>query len=151
MNEAIDLLGRALTLCDQSEEAVEVPLGRKLQMLGQMSSIEGMFTVQDHRFQVMDVPGPLGTALDFNRQVAPFQNVGDFFADKSHIILLFGGWRGCKPLGARRRIALGAVCLAVFAELAATTQVLLFTHHRRVFELASALEAEAGVFLQELA
>ena len=41
MNEAIDLLGRALTLCDQSEEAVEVPLGRKLQMLGQMSSIEG--------------------------------------------------------------------------------------------------------------
>lgn len=42
------------------------------------------------------------------------------------------------------------VCLEVLAELAASTQVLLFTHHRRVFELASELEAKAGIFTHEL-
>ena len=42
------------------------------------------------------------------------------------------------------------VCLEVLAELAAMTQVLLFTHHRRVLELAEGLEAEAGIFLHEL-
>jgi uncharacterized protein YhaN len=42
------------------------------------------------------------------------------------------------------------VCLAVLAELAVRTQVLLFTHHRRVLELAGELEATAGIFLHEL-
>ena len=42
------------------------------------------------------------------------------------------------------------VCLEVLAELGASTQVLLFTHHRRVLELASALEVESGVFTHEL-
>ena len=42
------------------------------------------------------------------------------------------------------------VCLEVLAELAASTQVLLFTHHRRVLELASALEVEAGIFTHEI-
>ena len=42
------------------------------------------------------------------------------------------------------------VCLEVLAELAINTQVLLFTHHRRVLELASELNAEAGVFHHEL-
>jgi uncharacterized protein YhaN len=42
------------------------------------------------------------------------------------------------------------ICLAVLAELALSTQVLLFTHHRRVFELAGELEARAGIFMHEL-
>ncbi len=42
------------------------------------------------------------------------------------------------------------VCLEVLAGLAASTQVLLFTHHRRVLELVSTLEAKAGVFTHEL-
>jgi len=42
------------------------------------------------------------------------------------------------------------VCLEVLAELAAKTQVLLFTHHRRVLELAGKLEAKAGIFRHEL-
>jgi uncharacterized protein YhaN len=42
------------------------------------------------------------------------------------------------------------VCLEVLAELAASTQVLLFTHHRRVLELAGELEAKAGIYTHEL-
>ena len=42
------------------------------------------------------------------------------------------------------------VCLEVFAELAASTQVLLFTHHRRVLELADALAAKKEIFTHEL-
>ncbi|MEA3416331.1 MAG: AAA family ATPase [Thermodesulfobacteriota bacterium] len=42
------------------------------------------------------------------------------------------------------------VCLEVLAELAASTQVLLFTHHRRVIELAGELEAKAGIYTHEL-
>lgn len=42
------------------------------------------------------------------------------------------------------------VCLEVLARLAASTQVLLFTHHRRVVELADAIEARAGVYIHEL-
>ena len=42
------------------------------------------------------------------------------------------------------------VCLEVLAELAASTQVLLFTHHRRVLELAGETQAKAGVFNHEL-
>ena len=42
------------------------------------------------------------------------------------------------------------VCLEVLAELAFSTQVLLFTHHRRVLELASDLEANAGIYTHEL-
>jgi uncharacterized protein YhaN len=42
------------------------------------------------------------------------------------------------------------VCLEVLAELALSTQVLLFTHHRRVLELAGELEAKAGIFIHEL-
>ena len=42
------------------------------------------------------------------------------------------------------------VCLEVLAELAISTQVLLFTHHRRVLELADGLEAKAGIFTHEL-
>jgi hypothetical protein len=34
--------------------------------------------------------------------------------------------------------------------LAANTQVLVFTHHRRVVELAGKLEAKAGIFIHEL-
>jgi len=40
--------------------------------------------------------------------------------------------------------------LEVLAELARKTQVLLFTHHRRVVELAGAMSAEAGVFVHDL-
>jgi len=40
--------------------------------------------------------------------------------------------------------------LKVLAELALSTQVLLFTHHRRVIELADGLEANAGIFTHEL-
>jgi uncharacterized protein YhaN len=42
------------------------------------------------------------------------------------------------------------VCLELLAELAATTQVLLFTHHRRVVELAEKINAPAGIFTQSL-
>ena len=42
------------------------------------------------------------------------------------------------------------VCLEVLAELALGTQVLLFTHHRRVLELSGDLEAKAGIFNHEL-
>jgi uncharacterized protein YhaN len=42
------------------------------------------------------------------------------------------------------------VCLEVLAELAASTQVLLFTHHRRVIELADGLKSKSGVFTHEL-
>jgi uncharacterized protein YhaN len=42
------------------------------------------------------------------------------------------------------------VCLEVLAELAVSTQVLLFTHHRRVLELAGELKANSGIFSHEL-
>jgi uncharacterized protein YhaN len=42
------------------------------------------------------------------------------------------------------------VCLEVLAELATKTQVLLFTHHRRVLALADALKSSAGVYTHEL-
>ena len=42
------------------------------------------------------------------------------------------------------------ICLAVLAELALSTQVLLFTHHRRVLEQAGELKAPAGIFKHEL-
>ena len=42
------------------------------------------------------------------------------------------------------------VCLEVLAELALSTQVLLFTHHRSVLELAGEIEAEAGIYCHEL-
>ena len=42
------------------------------------------------------------------------------------------------------------VCLEVLADLAASTQVLLFTHHRRVLELANELEAKTGIAIHEL-
>ncbi len=42
------------------------------------------------------------------------------------------------------------VCLEVLADLAGRTQVLLFTHHRRVIELADGMAAKAGVFTHEL-
>jgi uncharacterized protein YhaN len=42
------------------------------------------------------------------------------------------------------------ICLEVLAELAAGTQVLLFTHHLMVLELAGELEAQAGIYNHEL-
>ncbi len=42
------------------------------------------------------------------------------------------------------------VCLEVLSDLASRTQVLLFTHHRRVQELAGKFEARAGVYKHEL-
>ena len=42
------------------------------------------------------------------------------------------------------------VCLGVLAELASSTQVLLFTHHRRVLELAKPIDAQAGIFIHEI-
>ncbi len=42
------------------------------------------------------------------------------------------------------------ICLEVLAELALSTQILLFTHHRRVLELAGEIEAKAGIFKHEL-
>ena len=42
------------------------------------------------------------------------------------------------------------ICLEVLAELALSTQVLLFTHHRRVLALAGELDAQAGIFMHEL-
>jgi len=41
-------------------------------------------------------------------------------------------------------------CLKVLADLAASTQVLLFTHHSRVLELADGFEARAGIYKHEL-
>jgi len=41
--------------------------------------------------------------------------------------------------------------LGILAELALHTQVLLFTHHRRVIELAGEIDATAGIFIHELA
>ena len=42
------------------------------------------------------------------------------------------------------------VSLEVLAELAASTQVLLFTHHRRVLELVDEIETKAGIYTHEL-
>ncbi len=42
------------------------------------------------------------------------------------------------------------VCLEILADLAVRTQVLLFTHHRRVLELAGGIEAKAGIYVHEL-
>jgi uncharacterized protein YhaN len=42
------------------------------------------------------------------------------------------------------------ICLEVLAELAASTQVLLFTHHRRVLELVDVLETKTGIYTHEL-
>jgi uncharacterized protein YhaN len=42
------------------------------------------------------------------------------------------------------------VCLEVLSELADKTQVLLFTHHRRVLELSETIEAKAGIYNHEL-
>ncbi|MDY6973269.1 MAG: AAA family ATPase [Thermodesulfobacteriota bacterium] len=42
------------------------------------------------------------------------------------------------------------VCLEVLAELASSTQVLLFTHHRRVIELAEKINTKAGIFIHEI-
>ena len=42
------------------------------------------------------------------------------------------------------------ICLEVLSELSLSTQVLLFTHHRRVLELAGELEAKAGIYNHEL-
>lgn len=42
------------------------------------------------------------------------------------------------------------VCLEVLANLAATTQVLLFTHHRRVVELAETIDTQAGIYTHDL-
>ena len=42
------------------------------------------------------------------------------------------------------------VCLEILGELATNTQVLLFTHHKRVIELARELNVNAGVFVHEL-
>lgn len=42
------------------------------------------------------------------------------------------------------------VCLEVLAELALSTQVLLFTHHRRVLEIAGDIESNAGIYSHEL-
>jgi len=47
--------------------------------------------------------------------------------------------------------ARSAATLRVLAALAEKTQVLLFTHHARVRDLALEIEAPAGVFVQELA
>ncbi len=38
------------------------------------------------------------------------------------------------------------VCLEILAELALNTQVLLFTHHRRVVEIANEIDAKAGIY-----
>ena len=42
------------------------------------------------------------------------------------------------------------ICLEVLAELATSTQVLLFTHHRRVLELVNGIESKAGIYIHEL-
>jgi uncharacterized protein YhaN len=40
--------------------------------------------------------------------------------------------------------------LKVLADFSARTQVLLFTHHARIAEMAASLESPNGVFLQQL-
>lgn len=42
------------------------------------------------------------------------------------------------------------VCLEVLAKLASSTQVLLFTHHKRVVELSESIKAKAGIFVHEI-
>ncbi|MFA6811315.1 MAG: hypothetical protein WCR47_09705, partial [Desulfoplanes sp.] len=42
------------------------------------------------------------------------------------------------------------VCLEILAELAVRTQVLLFTHHKRVLELAQSIHVQAGLYTHEL-
>lgn len=42
------------------------------------------------------------------------------------------------------------VCLEVLSELAQSTQVLLFTHHKRVLELADGIGAKAGIYQHRL-
>jgi uncharacterized protein YhaN len=42
------------------------------------------------------------------------------------------------------------VCLEILTDLALSTQVLLFTHHRRVIELAEQINAKAGIFIHEI-
>lgn len=42
------------------------------------------------------------------------------------------------------------VCLEVLAELSTRIQVLLFTHHRRVLELANSCNANSKIFQHEL-
>lgn len=42
------------------------------------------------------------------------------------------------------------VCLEILAELTLSTQVLLFTHHRRVLDLAKSPGTKAGIFIHEL-
>jgi len=42
------------------------------------------------------------------------------------------------------------VCLEILTELSASVQVLLFTHHRRVLELAEAIDAKDGILFHEL-
>jgi len=42
------------------------------------------------------------------------------------------------------------VCLETLAGLAAGAQVLLFTHHKRVVELAEGIEVKAGIYTHEL-
>ena len=42
------------------------------------------------------------------------------------------------------------VCLDVLAELAQTTQVLLFTHNQRVIEIAESMIVDAGIFVHNL-
>jgi uncharacterized protein YhaN len=42
------------------------------------------------------------------------------------------------------------VGLEVLAEVAAKTQVLIFTHHRRVLDLAAGINAVAGIYMHEL-
>ncbi len=41
-------------------------------------------------------------------------------------------------------------CLGVLAELAKKTQVILFTHHKKVIELSKDVKAEAGIYTHEL-
>lgn len=41
-------------------------------------------------------------------------------------------------------------CLEVLAQLSNSTQVLLFTHHRRVLELADGIDTKAGIYIHEL-
>jgi len=42
------------------------------------------------------------------------------------------------------------VCLEVLGKLTLSTQVLLFTRHRRVLDLADGLDAKAWIFIHEL-
>jgi uncharacterized protein YhaN len=42
------------------------------------------------------------------------------------------------------------VCLEVLAQLSTNIQVLLFTHHKRVLELANSCNESAGIFQHSL-